>query len=112
MAWVFLFWLLVGHALADYPLQGEYLALGKARSNKGTPPWQIALSVHALIHAGMVALVTGSVGLGMVEFVFHSLIDFAKCEKWFGLDEKRAYWVDQGLHVACKVAYVIWIAIG
>ena len=33
----------------------------------------------------------------------HWLIDFGKCEKWFGIH------VDQGLHVACKVLWCVLI---
>jgi hypothetical protein len=46
-----LFWLLVGHSLADYPLQGEYLSDAK-RQGKTPLPWWIALTWHSLIHAG------------------------------------------------------------
>jgi hypothetical protein len=98
-----LFWLLVGHALADYPLQGDFLAKAKNRSAPiaGVPWWQ-ALSAHALIHGGMVAAITGSVWLGVAETVAHWLIDDVKCRGRIGFN------ADQGLHVACKL---LWIAI-
>lgn len=108
-----LFWLLVGHALADFPLQSDFLAKGK---NRHTPAfnvptgqipqaiWPWCLSAHALIHAGAVAAATGSVVFGMVEGVLHWGIDFAKCENWTEIH------TDQLLHVACKIAYVLIIA--
>jgi hypothetical protein len=103
---VIFFWLLVGHSLADYPLQGEFLALAKRRGGMRSVPWQTALAAHSTIHAGAVALVTGSVILGLFEFAFHSLIDFAKCEGMFGEDQAHAFSVDQGLHVVCKLMWV------
>jgi hypothetical protein len=42
------FWLLVGHAIADYPLQGDFLAKAK-NYTLAIPgiPWQQALFWHA-----------------------------------------------------------------
>lgn len=92
----------IGHALADYPLQGDYLARTKQRSNASTIcEWLIALTVHSLIHAGGVWLICGSVAFAYTEFVLHWLIDWGKGEGKYG------YVADQVLHIACKVAYVI-----
>jgi hypothetical protein len=97
-----LFWLLVSHAVCDYPLQGDFLAKAK---NHCAPlpgvPWWIALAAHSLIHAGGVALVTNSVTLGIGEFLCHFWIDVCKSQGWFGLK------IDQALHVACKVGWVL-----
>lgn len=92
--------LLFGHALADFPLQGDYLARAKNRTNPlpGTP-WWIALGAHALIHAGAVLLVTGSPWLALAELVAHAVIDDAKCAGHIG------YVTDQAMHVACKLAW-------
>lgn len=96
------FWSLVGHAVADYPLQGDFLARGK---NHKAPlpgvPWYQCLVWHAMIHAGAVALATGSVALGLAEFFAHILIDFSKCQGWFGFN------TDQALHIVCKIAWAI-----
>lgn len=95
-----LFWLLVGHGIADYPLQGDFLARGK---NHRLPlpgvPWQQCLLWHAAIHAGAVALVTRSVGFGCAEFVAHVAIDYGKCDGWYGFHS------DQAIHVLCKVVW-------
>lgn len=102
------FALMIGHALADYPLQGEAIAKGKNRHNPpfgipaGQKPctvWTHYLTAHALIHAGFVWLITGSVWMGLVEFVAHWVIDFSKCENWTNPHE------DQGLHIICKLIY-------
>ncbi|WP_449468054.1 DUF3307 domain-containing protein [Stenotrophomonas humi] len=95
--------LLVAHALADYPLQGEFLARAKSRfvPVPGVP-WYQALGAHAVIHGGAVAWITGSLLLGALEVVGHMLIDDLKC------GHRISYNVDQLLHVACKV---LWIAL-
>lgn len=92
--------LLAAHALADYPLQGDFLAKAK---NRMAPipyvPWQQALGAHAAIHAGFVALITGIWWLAILEFIAHSLIDDAKCQGRISFNE------DQGLHILCKAAW-------
>ena len=97
---VLLFVLLLWHALADYPLQGDFLAKAKNRLAPiaGVPWWQ-ALAAHSMIHAGGVALITGSLWLGVAEFVVHFITDDAKCRGRIGFN------TDQLIHVACKVAW-------
>jgi len=106
-----LFWLLVGHALADFALQSEWMAKAKNR-NSGTtlsyiPPgqtpqivWPFVLSAHALIHGGVVAVATGIWWLGALETGAHWAIDFGKCENHYGI------YADQALHVGCKVLWL------
>jgi hypothetical protein len=95
------FYLLVGHAIADYPLQGNFLAKGK---NHTSPlpgfPWQIILFLHALIHAGFVAYLTHSTGAGLFELGMHFMIDYLKC------DGRTSFVEDQLLHILCKVIIV------
>lgn len=92
--------LLSGHALADYPLQGDFLAKAKNRSAPipGVPWWQ-ALSAHSLIHGGVVALITGLWWLGCAEILIHWLTDDAKCRG------KLSFNQDQAIHIACKIAW-------
>jgi hypothetical protein len=113
---VIFFALLIGHALADFPLQGGFLANAKNRHTDlaaifGTTTvpkylWVHALTVHSLIHAGAVWFVTGSVTLALIEFVAHWVIDVAKCE---GLTSFSA---DQLMHAACKLAFVVLLYFG
>lgn len=95
--------LLFGHALADYPLQGEFLSKAK---NRTAPipgiPWQQALGWHAVIHGGFVGLITGLWWLGVAEAVIHAAVDDAKCRG------KISFNTDQAIHVGCKV---VWAAI-
>lgn len=108
--WALLFALVVGHAIADYPLQGEFLALGK--NHRLTPEqkpngvmgvrgiWFHCLTAHAFIHAGVVWAITGVFALALAELALHWIIDFAKSEGWTN------FHVDQLLHLLCKLAYV------
>lgn len=110
------FWFLVGHAVADFWAQSDSVAKMKNRHRdpaQFAPPgqkpqamWAYALTAHALMHGAAVVLVTGSLALGVVETVAHWMIDFGKCENWYGIH------VDQSLHLACKAIYVIVIVAG
>jgi hypothetical protein len=107
--------LLVGHALADYPLQGDFLARAKNyRQPIPGVPWIHGLFWHSVIHGGVVGLITGSVWLGVAETGVHLVIDHAKCMGWFGPSDgasyyvQRAFHLDQALHVLCKL---VWVAI-
>lgn len=93
--------LAIGHFIADYPLQGDFLS--KAKNHKqpipGVPFYQ-ALIAHAAIQAGMVWLITGWLSLGIAEFVLHLIIDYLKCDCAFSFNQ------DQALHLICKLAFV------
>jgi hypothetical protein len=97
--------LIAAHCLADYPLQGDFMARGK---NPVAPlpdvPWWLILASHAAIHAGAVALFAPGFCAG-IEFVSHFAIDYAKCRGWLGSGE-RGFIVDQAAHVAFKLFYV------
>jgi len=101
-----LFALLVAHALFDFPLQGDATAINKNpdanTSLQKAVPWYYWMASHALLHGGGVALVTGSVVLGMLETVCHFLIDLGKCKNLYTIH------LDQALHLLCKV---IWVAL-
>jgi hypothetical protein len=98
-------WLIVGHALADFVLQSTSMAIGKSRHHHGAPgepPWYYWLTSHALMHGGVVGLIAGSAVLGVAEFVAHWLIDFGKCERLYGFN------TDQAFHLICKLVW-IWL---
>lgn len=109
-----LWWLVVGHAVADFWAQSDALARMKNRHRASEPPpgaaaqaiWPYALTAHVLMHGAAVALVTGSVWLGLAEAAAHWMIDFAKCENWIGIHR------DQAAHLACKVAWWLLAAAG
>lgn len=96
--------MVAGHALADYPLQGDFLAKGK---NHKAPipgiPWGHPLAAHSAIHAGFVGIITGSIWLGLAEFVIHAATDHAKC------DGRISYNTDQAIHIGCKAVWAVLV---
>ncbi len=94
--------LVAAHFVADYPLQGDFLA--KAKFNGPLRVWH--LFGHSAIHGGAVLLVTGSLLLGLLETVTHMAIDEAKVRGW------TTFAQDQALHMVCKAAWVALIAWG
>jgi hypothetical protein len=108
--------LVIGHAMGDFPFQTQFIAVGKdphanlssVTGGKEWPAgmWVFCLSVHSLIHAGVVWYITDSIILSFVELVLHWIIDFAKNEKW------TTFYLDQALHVLCKALYVYPYATG
>jgi hypothetical protein len=98
--------MLCGHALADYPLQGDFLAKGK---NPWLPlpgvPWFWCMSAHCLIHGLAVYLVTGSLAVLLMEAVGHFAIDLNKCRGNISFN------ADQGCHVGCKVLWAFCMVV-
>lgn len=92
--------LLMWHALADFPLQGDFLSRAKnsLKPFEGVG-WQYALLMHGLIHAIGVWIITQSLVLACVEIFLHCLIDDAKNRNFISFNE------DQSWHVACKAVY-------
>ena len=116
-ALVLFFAFCIGHAFADFPLQGDFLSRGKNR-NSPPPPladgkvspanlWIYLMSSHCLIHAGFVWVICGCPLLAFAEFVLHWIIDLAKCEG------RTSFAADQWMHIATKAAYVgiLWTGI-
>lgn len=98
-----LYAMIAAHALADYPLQGDFLSKAK---NRSAPlpgvPWYQALAAHSIIHGAAVALLTKRPLLGVAETVIHAATDHAKCAG------RLTYNQDQAIHLACKV---LWAAL-
>lgn len=92
--------LLGAHALADYPLQGDFLSKAK---NRTAPipgvPWQQALGAHVAIHGAFVALITGIWWLALAEAAIHWITDDAKCRGRLSFNQ------DQAIHLICKFAW-------
>jgi hypothetical protein len=99
--------LMIGHFLADYPLQPDFLA--RAKNHKapmpGVPWWQ-ALVAHSAIHAGIVWAITGRGSFALAEFFLHAVIDYGKCERLYGFN------ADQVTHAFCKLLYARVIFFG
>lgn len=89
------------HFLADFPLQGEYIAMNKG-PDSGSPHWAWIMSTHCSIHSGFVLLVTGSALLFVLEFLLHFTLDVAKCKGMIGFS------TDQIIHLISKY---VWVAL-
>jgi hypothetical protein len=99
---------LVGHAIADYPLQGDFLSKAKNRANPiPGVPWYQAMGAHAVIHGGFVGLIAQLVAglwwIGILEAIAHFIIDDRKCAG------KLTYNQDQALHILCKILWILVI---
>lgn len=99
-----LFYLIASHFICDYPLQSEFIAVGKDERNspyKGVS-WGWIMFAHAITHGTGVALATSNVWLGIAETIAHFNIDGAKCDGMISTN------TDQLLHIGCKL---LWFAI-
>lgn len=94
--------LIAGHFVADYPLQGDFLASAKQKG----PLRAWHLFGHSAIHGGAVLLITGSLLLCFLETIVHMAIDEAKTR---GI---TTFAQDQALHMVCKAAWLALIAWG
>ena len=111
MLFALLFFLIAGHALMDYSLQNDSMAVCKCRSSKSplaaSVPWYYWLTSHALLHGTAVGVVFRWVGfdwtvvaaLATAETVIHWFVDYGKCAKWYSLN------ADQAIHITCKIAW-------
>lgn len=92
--------MLIGHALADYALQNDFMARAKNHRAPlpGVPPL-FPMAAHCLIHGGMVWAITGSSMLFAFEVGAHWAIDRTKC------DGHLTFGQDQFLHIVCKAAF-------
>ena len=106
-----IFWLLFAHLLADYPLQGEFLATMKGKNH-------IVLVSHAGIWTGTicVALVLLDVPFTPLDvaflFIVHAIADYMKARP-VGFYKKlnplgTGLLIDQLIHVL-QIAFVLYL---
>jgi hypothetical protein len=93
--------MLAGHLVADGILQPPLLSRAKRVGGVAELHWGQALAIHAGLHAGWVAAITGSWALGLAEWLAHTAIDIAKTRRWIGT------LTDQLLHLGCKAAWAL-----
>jgi uncharacterized membrane protein len=100
-----IFYLLVAHFMADYPLQTPEMGKYKNKRNIPTPPdskakpvevWFAYLTAHAFVHAGLCALVVG-VPLGIIIGICHWIQDYFKCKIQYSPN------LDQIIHILILV---------
>ena len=107
-----LFFLLIcGHALGDFSLQNQWVALNKERRRGDTPEpdtvpsgakvtiWPYLLTAHSLHHGFLVFVITQSGALAVAETAVHWVSDFGKGEAWYG------FHFDQSIHILSKAVW-------
>ncbi|KKM88334.1 hypothetical protein LCGC14_1259780 [marine sediment metagenome] len=112
------FYLMIGHAFADFALQPMNIAKGKNRFASRPPNydeeahgpfdgrlWVMAMTAHALIHAGFVIVITGEPILGLWQFITHWLIDFERTSK------RLTPWEDQTLHILVLATTAVLVSL-
>jgi hypothetical protein len=93
--------LAMGHFVADFGLQSDRMATEKCPGQGVVLGWSWWLCAHAAIHGFFVGWLTGVPLLGLAEWLVHGLIDLGKCRRCYRMG------VDQGLHLLCKVVWVL-----
>ena len=107
MSWMWMFFaLLMAHALTDYAWQPEFMAQWK-HPDAFIPPsaghWTWWMAAHSLVNGAGVAVVTGSLALGLGETAYHAFLDYGKCVEWWDTS------TDQECHLVSKVLWA-WLA--
>jgi hypothetical protein len=106
--------LLLWHALADFPLQGDFLAIHKDPTYDLSVPtggkphnylWGWCMGAHCMIHAGGVYLITGAWQAAVFEFATHWVIDWTKCHGRISFNQ------DQVFHLIGKLIIVAWLVL-
>lgn len=100
-------WLVLGHFVCDYPLQGDFLAQTKGK-------YWYSLLVHSIIYGLGIALILKSLGVfaiwkAIVLVASHIIIDYKKATaKNKDLALKTYLYIDQALHLAINfILYAI-----
>lgn len=98
--------LLMGHAVADFSLQSEWMLRHKNRHiaptfEPGVKTWPLILFGHSLVNGALVYSITGNVGLGLIETLAHGVIDYFRCESKYGI------YPDQAMHILCKIVWAV-----
>lgn len=94
--------LLFAHFLFDYPLQGDWLARAKNRSDPiPHVPWYQAMFAHTAMHGMAVWIITGIPLLGLAEMAIHWITDDLK------LQGELTFNQDQAIHIVCKVVWAV-----
>jgi hypothetical protein len=108
---IIVFWLLVAHFIADYPLQTPEMGKYKNKRNQPEPPdkkakktsvWFAYLTAHSFIHAGLSALIVGPF-FGFIIGVCHWIQDYLKCKIQYSPN------LDQIIHISILIiiAFII-----
>lgn len=90
-------YLLAAHYLADYPLQGDFIAREKNKKRAQLNASTYVLYLHCFVHAFLVFVITESWLAFFIMFFSHYLIDLAKN------NDVIDFMTDQALHIVVLV---------
>lgn len=110
------FLLIAGHAVGDFALQNEWVAVNKNRHARDKFPldkqekmlviWPHVLTAHALHHAFLIFLITHNATVSIAEAVVHWVTDFGKNEDWYD------FHIDQYIHIGMKLVWAYLLKAG
>ncbi|MDP9813851.1 hypothetical protein J2W42_006727 [Rhizobium tibeticum] len=93
--------LLSAHWLCDYPLRGQFLSNAK----QSRPIRVYHLIAHSGIQGAGVAVVSGSIWLGLAGWTTHATIGEAK------VTGRTTFAQDHALHIACKAVWMLFLVL-
>ncbi len=101
-----LLWIILAHYIADYPLQGDFLAQTKGK-------YWYSLLAHSIIYGLTIALTLKLLGLfaiwkAVVLVASHMIIDYKKATAKNKDKSLTTYlYIDQALHIAINIFLVV-----
>ncbi len=99
-------WIILAHYIADYPLQGDFLAQTKGK-------YWYSLLAHSVIYGLTIALALKLLGLfaiwkAIALIISHMVIDYKKATAKNKEKALTTYlYIDQALHIAINIILVV-----
>lgn len=99
-------WIILAHYIADYPLQGDFLAQTKGK-------YWYSLLAHSVIYGLTIALVLKLLGLfaiwkAIALIISHMVIDYKKATAKNKEKALTTYlYIDQALHIVINIILVV-----
>lgn len=99
-------WIILAHYIADYPLQGDFLAQTKGK-------YWYSLLAHSVIYGLTIALALKLLGLfaiwkAIALIISHMIIDYKKATAKNKEKALTTYlYIDQALHIAINIILVV-----
>ena len=101
--------MIAGHFIAEFVLEPDAMRTGKFLENSPFKdiPWVYWMAGHSILHGLIVAHITKTPELGILEAAAHFTIDTIKCN-----NKKITFWQDQLMHLWCKMIWVTLLVNG
>ena len=100
-----LFWMVVVHFIADFPLQSDFIAMNKGKR------WYI-MFVHCVIWAGLLCLVLKLFGLFSIGYFIWFFVGHYICDTWKAKQVNGPWhllYIDQAFHMLQMIAVCLFI---